>query len=36
MTRLRYAPDGARHDNITDWALDRFRSHYEAVQRDDG
>ena len=21
---------GARHDNITDWALDQFRAHYEA------
>jgi predicted helicase len=30
MTRLRYSPDGARLDNITDWALDQFRAHYEA------
>jgi predicted helicase len=24
----RYAPDGSRVDNITDWALDQFRAHY--------
>jgi predicted helicase len=25
----RYASDGTRLDNITDWALDQFRAHYE-------
>ncbi|MFO1424118.1 MAG: type ISP restriction/modification enzyme [Candidatus Competibacteraceae bacterium] len=24
-----YAPDGSRQDNITDWALTRFRVHYQ-------
>jgi len=24
-----YAPDGSRHDNITDWALKQFQAHYE-------
>ncbi len=26
--RWRYAADGTRIDNITDWALDQFRKHY--------
>ena len=30
FARYRYTPGGARHDNITDWALDQFRAHYEA------
>jgi predicted helicase len=30
FARYRYTPDGARLDNITDWALDQFRAHYEA------
>jgi predicted helicase len=30
FARYRYTPDGARHDNITGWALDQFRAHYEA------
>jgi hypothetical protein len=25
----RFANDGRRFDNITDWALERFREHYE-------
>jgi predicted helicase len=29
VSRYRYTPDGARLDNITDWALDQFRAHYE-------
>lgn len=26
---FRYAPDGTRHDNITDWALKQFTAHYK-------
>ncbi len=29
VARYRFAPDGTRLDNITDWALDQFRNHYE-------
>jgi predicted helicase len=28
VTRWRFAPDGSRHDNITDWALRQFQQHY--------
>lgn len=27
----RYTSDGSRLDNITDWALDQFRAHYESA-----
>jgi predicted helicase len=30
LGRAVLSSDGARHDNITDWALDQFRAHYEA------
>jgi predicted helicase len=30
FARYRYTADGSRHDNITDWALDRFRANYES------
>lgn len=29
VSRWRYADDGTRLDNITDWALQQFRAHYE-------
>jgi predicted helicase len=29
VSRYRYASDGARLDNITGWALEQFKSHYE-------
>ena len=29
IPRFRYASDSSRLDNITDWALDQFRAHYE-------
>jgi len=25
----RYAPDGTRHDNLTDWGLAQFKTHYK-------
>ena len=28
LPRYRYASDGSRIDNITDWALEQFRAHY--------
>jgi predicted helicase len=30
LYRYRYAADGARADNITDWALEQFRAHYQS------
>jgi predicted helicase len=29
VSRYRYGVDGSRADNITDWALEQFRVHYE-------
>jgi len=29
VCRWRYGADGAREDNITDWALDQFKKHYQ-------
>jgi predicted helicase len=29
VSRYRYAENGKRVDNITDWALTQFRNHYE-------
>jgi predicted helicase len=29
VSRYRYSEDGAKLDNITDWALAKFRNHYE-------
>ncbi len=29
LPQYRYDRDGTRHDNITDWALEQFRSHYQ-------
>jgi predicted helicase len=29
VSRYRYGSDGSRADNITDWALELFRAHYE-------
>lgn len=33
VSRSRYTPDGARLDNITDWALEQFRAHYKKPKR---
>ena len=33
FARFRYTEDGTRLDNITDWALTQFRSHYEAAKK---
>ncbi len=33
IARYRYAPDGSRLDNITDWALDQFLAHYQEPAR---
>jgi len=33
LPRWRYDDDGNRHDNITDWARDQFRAHYEGGKK---
>jgi predicted helicase len=33
FARYRYTSDGVRLDNITDWALDQFQSHYKKLAR---
>lgn len=37
VTRYRYTPSGERVDNITDWALNAFRTHYgdSSIGKDD-
>ena len=34
VSRYRYADDGSRLDNITDWALGQFRDHYQSEDMD--
>ncbi len=34
LSLYRYDSSGTRHDNITDWGLERFRSHYSSVKDD--
>ncbi len=33
MTRFTYVSNGARLDNITDWAVDQFRAHYAKIDK---
>ena len=33
LPRWRYDSEGKRQDNITDWSLDQFRSHYQANEK---
>lgn len=32
LPRYRYTPEGERFDNITDWGLKQFRSHYKRAK----
>jgi predicted helicase len=33
VPRYRYAPDGTRFDNLTDWSLGQFSAHYESGKK---
>jgi predicted helicase len=33
VPRYRYAPDGTRFDNLTEWSLEQFSSHYESGKK---